>query len=131
MTMTILPNYDEREAPPLILIVDDELPLVRMLVLMVQDMGYAVLTAGNGEAAIEAIAHAERRPALVISDVMMPCMDGLALARTLHEDPDLKTIPIILMSAVNHPKAKAVGDHFIAKPFDLDELADLIDLHCA
>lgn len=131
--MTMLTNNDNKKATvtPLILIVDDELPLARMLAVMVQEMGYAALTAANGEAAMEILAHATRQPALVISDVMMPRMDGLTLARTLHDDPSLKAIPIILMSAVDQPKARVASDHFIIKPFDLDELADLIELHCA
>ena len=68
------------------------------------------------------------RPALVLTDVMMPLVDGLTLCRTIQADPAYQAIPVIVMSAVAGSLA-VTGCHAIAllkKPFDLQNVVDTI-----
>lgn len=106
---------------PTVLVVDDERYIVDLLTELLEEEGYRVERAYDGEAAL---AIAERNaPDLVLADVMMPKMDGLSLAAKLHER--LGSIPIILMSAAVRPRNPGIA--FIEKPFDIDEILDIVD----
>lgn len=109
-----------------ILIVDDE-ATVRELVAAVAQVieGAQVLKAENGEQAMT-IARAEH-PQLVISDVNMPGMDGLALCKALRSDPHMAAVPVLLLTARGQAVDKYEGfiqgaDDYLAKPFDALEL---------
>lgn len=109
-----------------ILVVDDEPDIVSTLHMVLQLEGYDVLEASHGQEALQVIA--ETRPDLVISDLMMPVMDGLELLAAIKSDPELRTIPVIAMSA-GRPEAGArphPWDAFLAKPFTFTELVELI-----
>ena len=110
-----------RSEPLTVLIVDDEPAIVDLLSQLLEDEGYRVASAGDGLAAYEKVG--EVRPDLVIADVMMPRMDGFALVDRLTngEHP----VPVILMSAAVESRRRDVP--FIAKPFDLGELLDLVN----
>ena len=112
-----------------VMVVDDEDVLAEMLASLIEEMGLKSLVATNGEAALEILATGREPPALIISDVMMPRMNGLELARTLKCDPRLKDVPIILMSAAGRPIDNQWADGFIHKPFDLNVLASTIERH--
>jgi DNA-binding response OmpR family regulator len=106
-----------------ILIVDDE-PAVREAIAMVlREEGYLVLAAPDGRAALEMISAA---PDLLITDLLMPDLDGWGLLDQVREqDP---TLPVILMSAIDPTRWRGVSlpalDHvvFLPKPFDLETL---------
>jgi DNA-binding response OmpR family regulator len=107
----------------MILIVDDEEPLRDFLTLVFEDAGYEVRTAIHGVQALEIVA--QDLPDLVISDVMMPLLNGVELCRQLKQAND---IPVILMSAAGHDLAKSAGaDAFIAKPFELESMESLVN----
>ena len=85
---------------------------------------YAVETASDGEAAL-AFAKAQR-PDLILSDVMMPRLDGFGLLRELRADPQTKTIPVILLSARAGEESRIEGleqgaDDYLIKPFSARE----------
>jgi CheY-like chemotaxis protein len=111
-----------------ILVVDDE-PNVREVVNdILGDAGYTVETASDGRAALELIARTP--PDLVVTDVMMPRLDGWALlARVRERFPDL---PVIVMSAVDPRDASrrpgVTADHtvFLCKPFDLETVLAIV-----
>jgi len=111
-----------------ILVVDDEFGIGELLEALLQDDGHRVLTAMNGRHALEQIAAA--KPDLVISDLMMPVMDGAALLNALRENADLKDVPFMLMCAL--PEA-SISDRvhgynaFLRKPFKLSEISRLVD----
>jgi len=107
--------------PPTVLIVDDEPAIVDLLSQLLEDEGYRVASAGDGLAAYEKVG--EVRPDLVIADVMMPRMDGFALVDRLADGEH--PVPVILMSAAVESRRRDVP--FIAKPFDLGELLELIN----
>ncbi len=107
---------------PTILIVDDERSIVEVLSIVFEDNGYRVLRAGNGR---EALARLAQAPVdVVLSDLMMPQMDGSELCRQLQAAVAWQAIPVILMSAVA-ALATHAGCRYAAvlpKPFDLDTL---------
>ena len=112
-------NQDSR--PPYILVVDDDQQLRDVLVGLLTDAGYVVQCAYDGEAAWIDIQG--RSPDLVLSDITMPRLDGVSLARRLAETNS--GIPIILMSAKPRDGA-AVSAAFVRKPFVMDVLLECI-----
>ena len=102
-----------------VLIVDDDRHIVELLAGLLEDEGYAVRKAYDGMGALQETAIAP--PDLVLSDVAMPKMNGIALAQRLRE----RGIPVVLLSAaVADPKLAGVP--FVPKPFDLDRILDLV-----
>lgn len=105
-----------------ILVVEDETTLAEMLRLLFEDAGYRVLIASNGREALHRL-EAER-PDVVLSDVMMPVLDGHGLYAALQDSAHRPLIPIVLMSAAG-PRVLRSGEHpaaFVRKPFDVDDL---------
>jgi len=107
---------------PTCLIVDDEPAILRLVVLVLQDLGYETLAAPDAETAAGILAF--RKPDLIITDVRLPGMDGIELTRRVKATPPLKSTPVLLISAYEPPKH--VGDGFLAKPFDIDGLMDFV-----
>ena len=106
-----------------VLVVDDEAPIVDFLRALLEDEGFEVLRAYDGEQAWELARRA--RPDLVISDVAMPRMSGVELLRRLRRSGELGQTPVILMSAVTRPKVDERAA-FLAKPFDVDRMLGLV-----
>jgi len=111
---------------PMILIVEDELSIASLLRDMLEDEGYTVLLARDGREALDILG--THKPALVLTDMMMPILDGLALCRAIQANPAYQAIPVVIMSAIIDPPAadgcRASG--FLNKPFDLQHLVDTI-----
>src|SRR5215216_829119 len=104
-----------------ILVVDDDRPIADVIGDLLCDEGYDVRIAYDGQAALDAL---ECRPVdLVLSDVMMPKLDGPGLVRSLRERDN--PVPVILMSAV-YQDVDLPGVEFIPKPFDVGNLAALV-----
>lgn len=109
-----------------ILIVEDITHIRELLEVTLRFNGYPVVTARNGEEALEKI-HA-RRPALVITDILMPKLDGFSLAQKLRSDPATRDLPIVFLSATYlAPEDKDFALHmgairYLEKPVDTDEL---------
>lgn len=101
-----------------ILIIEDEFGIALLLATVLEDEGYRVFTAANGRQGLDRLA--ESRPDLVISDMMMPTMDGAAMARTMRTDPAYRDIPLIMMSALPESAVRERFDGydaFLTKPF--------------
>ncbi len=110
---------------PVILVVDDEEPVVGLLTDVLEDQGYTVIAAHNGRVALQLAQ--ERHPDLVISDVMMPFVDGIELTRRLRAGNGTRDIPVILMSAAMSPDLVACGaNDFVGKPFAIDRIDNLV-----
>ena len=113
-----------------ILVADDETPIVALLHDLLENEGHSVIVAHNGREAL-ALARAAH-PDLILSDIMMPLMDGMQLVRMLREEAITREVVVILMSAAQPPDLVSVGAAaFLAKPFDLDEVNRLIARHLA
>jgi CheY-like chemotaxis protein len=109
-----------------ILVVDDEPAIVRMVLAIIEEMGFAeTYTAPDAETALEVFE--ERHPSIVLTDVKLPGMDGVELARRIKSDEYAET-PVLLMSAHGEPKSHP-GDGFLAKPFDVDQFAGFVQRH--
>ena len=115
-----------------VLLVEDDEDLRENLELLLRRRGYAVSSAANGREALEKI-DPEDPPCLIITDLMMPVMDGWELAKHLESDPKLASIPRVLCSGVADLAKKARDltalAHF-TKPVDLPRLYDLVREHC-
>jgi CheY-like chemotaxis protein len=111
-----------------VLVVDDEPIILKMVAAILSDLGYdKPATASDAETALELAM--ETKPDIVITDVKLPGMDGTELARRIKSDGMTDT-PVILMSAYGEPQPNP-GDGFIQKPFDVDELARVMNRHVA
>lgn len=108
-----------------IVVVEDEGPVRELLAIVLRDAGYRVLTAANGKAALTHIAR--ESPDLVLADIMMPVLGGVALCQRLKADDATRSIPVILMSAAGPRAADGAGaDAYLDKPFDLDDVEALV-----
>lgn len=119
---------------PLILVVDDSITVRRVTQRLLQREGYRVAMAADGLQALERLQ--EERPAVVLSDIEMPRMDGFDLARNIRADVRLNNLPIIMITsriAEKHREhAKELGvDHYLGKPFSEEELMSLVRHYCA
>ncbi|CAM3867180.1 response regulator [Pseudomonas wadenswilerensis] len=106
-----------------ILVVDDEYLIANILGWALEDEGFDVELAGNGQKALDLLKG--KRVELVITDYMMPVMDGEALAVSIRAEPLLQALPIILMSGAQAHKGRDNPRLFAAvfdKPFDIDQL---------
>lgn len=102
-----------------ILVVEDQELHSKMLVKVLGVLGYRVLVAIDGESAVELVG--QKRPDLVLMDINLPVLDGLAATRLIKKNPDTAGIPIIALTAQamvgDQEKALAAGcDDYIAKP---------------
>jgi PAS domain S-box-containing protein len=118
-------------ARPLILVADDNADMRQYLVRMLAER-YDVQAAADGQAALERIR--ENPPALILSDVMMPNLDGFGLIRELRSDPATRTLPIILLSARAGEESRVEGmeqgaDDYLIKPFSARELLARVQTH--
>ena len=111
-----------------ILIVDDDADILKLISIRLVAAGYVTTTASNGIEAMAAIAL--HRPDLIISDLRMPAMDGMALLEAAHKSHP--TLPMIMLTAhgsipdaVSATQQGAFG--FLTKPFDSQELLQLVD----
>jgi two-component system, OmpR family, alkaline phosphatase synthesis response regulator PhoP len=108
-----------------ILVVDDEVDLVKTIQFSLELEGYKVLVSYNGE---DALTQARKEnPDLILLDIMLPKLDGYKVCRLLKFDEQYKHTPILMMTAKTQEKDKLMGketgaDEYITKPFDIDEL---------
>ena len=108
-----------------ILVVDDDKEIVRILRAYLEQAGYAVLAAHNGEAALHAIR--SDRPDLVVLDLMLPDRDGWDITRIVRKDEALANLPIVMLTARVEDGDKILGlelgaDDYIPKPFNPHEV---------
>jgi len=104
-----------------ILIVEDSPTQAQKLQYILEQKGYPVTLAANGVLALAAAR--QNKPTLIISDVVMPEMDGYELCRQVKSDPDLADVPVILVTTLSDPRDVILGlecraDNFILKPYD-------------
>lgn len=112
-----------------ILVVEDSPTQALKLKYILEKQEYAVRLAVNGREGLEAIA--QRRPTMVISDVLMPEMDGYEFCTTIKNDDDLKDIPVILLTTLSDPQdiirgLESGADNFLNKPYSEEALMSRI-----
>lgn len=108
-----------------VLMADDDRDIISFVSINLQNEGFDVVTADDGEQALEVAF--DLRPDLVLLDVMMPKLDGFEVCRRLRQDVRTRHLPVIMLTARTHSADKVVGltagaDDYIIKPFDPLEL---------
>src|SRR5512136_227831 len=114
-----------------ILIVDDEAG-IRLMVARMLGADYTVLEAADGEEAVELTRL--HKPSLVLMDIMMPGKDGYSACHEIKTDPQTKSIPVVMVSAIGHKlneklSAEVGADGYITKPFSVEGLLEAINKH--
>ncbi len=115
-----------------IIVIDDEPDIVTFLTVLLEDNGYTVISAKDGREGMEKIAR--ERPQLVLLDITMPEKSGVRCYRELRENPDLKSIPIVIVTGVAKDFKNFISsrrqvpppDGFVSKPIDKQELLDTV-----
>jgi CheY-like chemotaxis protein len=111
-----------------VLIVEDEFVIADLLEMALTDEGYCVLLAANGREGLELLAE-RTRPDLVITDYMMPILDGAGLLQAMRQSEAQRDIPVIVMSSMpeaNMRERIAGYAAFVRKPFQLDAMIQLV-----
>lgn len=114
---------------PVIVLVDDEAGIRETLGFILEMEGFAVTTAIDGEEALSVIRRL--RPAAVLLDAMLPRLDGFRVCREIKADSALSSTCVVMLTALGQQADKrraldAGADHYFSKPFDEDELIDLL-----
>jgi two-component system, OmpR family, response regulator VicR len=122
-TMIASPAVQARQTT--VLVVDDDQAIADLLAEVLQDAGYRVLTAGNGESGY-VVARA-LHPAIILTDYMMPQMNGEQLVQALQGQHATRDIPVVLMSSTRPSKAELRCVPFLPKPFDIDDVLDIVE----
>jgi CheY-like chemotaxis protein len=120
-------------APQSILIVDDDLDILEAMQSLLSSLGYQVLTAEDGRAALAVLRSQRPLPGLILLDLMMPTMTGWEFREEQSRDPHLSKIPVILLSGKGRlsETASELGvSEFLDKPADGLTLLSLVARYC-
>ncbi len=112
-----------------VLLVDDEPGLREAVQAYLEDSGFTVDVASNGKEGLDMAQ--QKLPDLIITDIMMPQVDGYEFLRQLREDPQFKTLPVVFLTARGMTSDRIQGynagcDAYLPKPFDPDELVAIV-----
>lgn len=118
---------------PLVLVVDDSITVRRVTQRLLKREGFRVALANDGLHALEVLR--DEKPAVVLSDIEMPRMDGFELVRNIRADENLRDLPVIMITSriaqKHRDHAVELGvDHYLGKPYAEDELLALIRSYC-
>ncbi len=114
-----------------VLIVDDNEDNVAILRAMLLDRGYEIRVARDGRSALASVR--ERRPDVILLDIMMPGMDGMQVLDQLKHDPQYGTIPVVMLTAKAEDRDVLAGyesgaEYYITKPFTMRQVLYALDL---
>jgi CheY-like chemotaxis protein len=113
-----------------VLIVEDDVELRDMMAQLLTLEGFLATTVANGREALDYLGRGDR-PDVILLDLMMPVMDGWEFRRKQQSDPALATVPVIVLSALDHRRAAEVDAvAFLKKPLDFDRLLELVRRYC-
>ncbi len=110
-----------------VLVVDDDADVRDTLREVLEEAGYDVYCAGNGQEALDVLHEADPRPGLILLDLMMPVMSGEEMLEALKKVHALAAIPVTIVSASKKPPE---ARSFLGKPVDLDELLGIVEKNC-
>jgi CheY-like chemotaxis protein len=110
---------------PCILVVDDDQWIVRMVTTVLEKRGYEIRTAADGEEGFRIAV--QQPPDLIVTDVMMPRMDGWTLVKALRSKPEFALVPVVFLTALSSDEDRIKGfrlgaDDYLPKPFRFEEL---------
>ncbi len=119
---------------PTIMIIEDDADISEAIVATLEDNGYSVLTATNGQDALDKLRRTTTLPNLILLDLMMPVMDGWQFRAAQTSDPLLAVVPVVLLSARVDVEAAAeqmATAGWLRKPVDLAALLDAVARPCS
>ncbi|HKI66088.1 MAG TPA: response regulator [Solirubrobacterales bacterium] len=122
-------NQDQVRERPLVLVADDEPDILSLVSLRLREAAYDIASAVDGRQALRVAR--ERRPDAAVIDVWMPEMDGYELTRAIRADTDLRTMPVVLLSASVreseiHRGEEVGANDYLRKPFVPSELRQAV-----
>ncbi|HEY0875840.1 MAG TPA: response regulator [Vicinamibacterales bacterium] len=113
-----------------ILVVEDNDDVREMMAVTLELEGHEVATAVNGRDALNKL-HAGRKPCLILLDLMMPVMNGWEFQSELEHDPDLRDVPVVVVTALGSEMARYTdAAAVLPKPVDMDELLHVVCDFC-
>ncbi len=115
-----------------VLIVEDSSNVRDALVELLTDEGYVTASAANGREALEYMRHVQR-PSVILLDLMMPVMDGWRFREEQQRDPQLASIPVVILTADRDAESRETtirANAWLWKPFKIDRLLEVIKKHC-
>ena len=114
-----------------VLIVDDDADIREALLDVLTDHGYTAEAVANGREALDYLQQGAR-PCLILLDLMMPVMNGSQFRAAQLQDPQLREVPVLVISAGNDidQRSKALDTESLRKPLDLERLLSLVARHC-
>lgn len=118
----------------LVLLVEDDVAISEAFAQILEDEGYAVARAPNGQIALDYLRGGGRRPALILLDLMMPVLNGYEFRAEQLRDPHIADIPVVIVSADRGAKLAAGAlqvQHVLPKPVDIGRLLDTVADLCA
>jgi len=131
-TLTSTPQEFGRPLAKLILIVEDDLDLARLVAEILEAAGYRTAIAANGHEALDHL-QTNGRPDLILLDMMMPVMDGWKFREEQRRLPALASIPVVTVTADGDARGKAASIQaagYVAKPIMIDTLLDEVERIC-
>lgn len=116
---------------PKVLIAEDSATVAAMVMDILDTAGYDVIHAAEGESALDMARH--EHPHVVLTDFILPLMDGIALCKALRADPSTKDVKIIMMTSLNNPKTQAAATEaganaFLGKPIQREILLHAVNV---
>jgi CheY-like chemotaxis protein len=125
---------DPHPCKHVILVVDDDAGIRDSLAALLDDEGYRVVTANDGRDGLTKLRQlAGERPCIILLDLMMPVMNGPQFYAEQQRDPELASIPVVVISADANVRVKAqqFGGEYLAKPVRIEQVLDMVQRHCA
>ncbi len=113
-----------------ILIVEDESPIRELLAEVLEDEGYPVSSATNGQEALTLLRRSSTLPKLILLDLNMPVMSGWEFRQVQQTDPELERIPVVVISAsstIKQQHSTIQADGYLPKPLDIDRLLNTVE----
>ena len=122
---------------PAVLLVEDDADTRDIVRMLLEEEGYETAVATDGQQAIDYLSACEERPCLVLLDLLMPRVGGVAVLQWMRTQPHLTNVPVAVISARPEASGAQVAatfrDHVIGvlqKPFDIDRVLTLLEDHC-
>ena len=121
-----------QNAARLLLVVDDDPAIRETLAAILDEEGYTVITATNGQDALDRLRASGATPCMILLDLMMPVMSGPEFYDEMRNDPALATIPVVVISAAGdaRKRVQSMGGEFIAKPVKIETVLSAVESHC-
>jgi len=120
---------DAASRRPHVLIVEDQADARLMTRELLEAMGYATTCVENGREALGFLLESDRRPIVVLTDLMMPIMDGRELVAAVRANPALAAIPIVMMTASSERCLELPGIRVLRKPLSFEALLEALEAH--